>query len=616
MRLSKLTKPWLFWRWLDRLTYHHKFISIGLLLGVIASIFLLLVICSRHLEGKTILYLFSIFTQNTLPGDDALKDDIFFLITSTFGAIFFSGFLIATITNALIGRRVEYKDGKTRYKLANHTVIFGANSQLEAVLDYLSKKEEKNKGERFNDYIVIVTSADPNSIRNRIHKYAYINDHTEIYNAVLDDEKLIEELYLSKANKVYILGDVEPKHCDVQNARLTFEVIKSLSSNDLTGRDCTHKGISCDVLYFNFELISAALSQVKNPEVNFTIPPYVSIRLFNYLEGCLSFHWGGRCTNLLFNSGTTDYQHSLIPADGKGYHFVVIGSGDLARTCIRKIISLAHFGKEAKTIVTIVCNDRLQAIRYLATLGIKDGKTLANIIFDFKEEDDIPKKGCEGKTLYYVIATGDADKDSIWMSYLSENKSANLLGYAEDFEEEIQWRTNQFAENPERVAYWGYNKLCTHIKLEEGECEHAQYLHRAFHNIQDNKMQSSFANLTPMQQMAWRDFYNYVYYLIYISGHKLSRRSHKELEKDKEKAIAKSNTISALSQDRVVTAVKQYQHANTIMHHGDALAAKEYKEQLNNICDNYKEIIANYLTSATHRDNNNVIHDIILELVE
>lgn len=608
----------------DHFVFHHKLGSILLTFVIIVATFLGFFIFKPENAGggkSSFGYLVGIFTQGLLNWPDKEGDyDTYLLVLSIIGTFLVSGFLYAVIANALIGRNDVYKDGKLRYKLADHVIIFGSNSLLESTLDYLNK-DEKNKKKQpwfpdgweyvnlkqvwrvikqkmFCDYIVVVSSHKPHTIRNRANRYGYIRNHVVIYNDELDDDKLLKKVYLEKAREVYVLGDDEPKITDALNVRLVSDIIKKVNDR------CRNSGrLICNVSYFDSSLLMAMLSEMKSKRGNLDGEKNVDVRPYNYLDGCLSFYWCN--TDRLFTKGTDNKnKFSLMPKDGKRYHFVIVGFNDLACCCVRKICSLVHYGKEYNTSITMITNAEQLFCYFKEELGVESMPditlTRKASLKELGDEED-------GTVRYYIVATADATMDSMLINHLSTKKHACLFGYAEDYEEEIAAKINYFTNNEQHLGYWGFKKLRTHILVEKQEYNHAKILFETCNGLDKKK---DFCELLPMQQMAWRDFYNYLYYLIKISGCKLQSRPEIDKRNKTEKEIsaesemqqlqAKKNTLLSLKlvQDKIGNAMKAYYAAQKALHSVDSVATKDYLEQLERIYRNYVDIVATYLAQA------------------
>lgn len=605
---------------MDYFVFHHKLKSIGITFLIIAIIFFVFFVFRPQSaeEGKSSLeYLVGVFTQGLFnwPGEGGGYDTYLLLLSIT-GTFLLSGFLYAVITNAMIGRGEKYKDGKLRYKMAGHTVIFGANSLLEATLDHLNKKEQINKTLNSNlwqklshSYIVIVSTHEPQTIRNRANRYDYIRNHVVVYNDELDDDNVFNCLNLDKAHEVFVLGDEEPKAADVFNARLVSMIINRFKKLKKSKRGKKNQRLTCNVSYFNSDILMAMLSDAnKGDETSqLAIRDYLKIHPYNYLDGCLSFYWGSKCVERLFSNGTDEgNQFSLMPKDGKSYHFVIIGFNDLACYCVRQICSLAHFSQGFTTRITMITNAKQRFNYFREELG---ADVMPDIILECMESIDDLINEESNVSRYYVVATTDVAMDRMWMNHLSSIEHAHLLGYAEDHEEEINAEIKYFTTEKQHIGYWGFKKLRTHIKVQKNVYIHARLLYETYSELSDSN--DDFDRLFPMQQMAWIDFYNYLYYLIMVSGCKLQSRpkinskgkTEDEIKKESEseQLKAKANTLLSMTfaQDKIQHALNNYKVAQTALHRGDSAAAKHYQDQLDHIIDKCNDIVAQYLAKAT-----------------
>lgn len=608
---------------IDHFVFHHKLGSIFCTLLFIIAVFLIFCIFKPAVPkdaNSSFEYLVGIFTQGLLNWQDKGNlYDIYLLLMSIFGTFLLSGLFYAVIANALIGRTDVYKDGKLRYKLADHTIIFGSNSLLESTLAYLDKNEKFKKEEPwlpqgwrhidleqlckavrhrlFSNYIVIVSSHKPQTIRNRANRYGFIRKHVVIYNDELDDDKVFKKVCLEKAREVYVLGDEEPKITDALNVCLVNLIIQKVDR-------CWDKGpLYCNVSYFDSSLLMAALSDMEGLPKK---PYNIVIRPFNYLDGCLSFYWGNKCVERMYSNEAGNNVFSLMPAKGNAYHFVIFGFNDLTTCCVRKICSLAHFGKESHTTITMITNAKQQFEYFKEELGVKG---MTDITLDFEENFDNLKTADDKALRYYVVATTDASMDNMLINHLSLQKHACLLGYAEDYDQVIDTKIKYFKTEEQHLGYWGFKKLRTLVSIGKQEYSHAQMLYEAYNSLKGRN--NDFNKLNPMQQKAWMDFYSYLYYLLRVSG--CSMQSKKEIDNrcdmtqeeisaasEKSQREAEAITLASLEsvKDKIDPAMDKYAAAQKALHGVDSAAARDYKAQLENISGNYRKIVARYLSKA------------------
>ena len=153
------------------------------LVGLMTIILIVFIIIQNLLSENesaedTFFLIYGLFSQ-TLEAyniDNNTTMQIFYLIISAIGAIFFSGVLISTITNGFMRRIEDLNNGKVRYKsLSNHDVIIGSNEILLSVINYLSYKNTSNKivivsNNDIGELAEIVESLDV-KVRNRIILY-------------------------------------------------------------------------------------------------------------------------------------------------------------------------------------------------------------------------------------------------------------------------------------------------------------------------------------------------------------------------------------------------------------------------------------------------------------
>ena len=128
------------------------------------------------------------------------------LIVYVLGTVFFSGLLIAAITNIIAGYGDKFKSGELTYhRLSNHIVFLGYDDMVEGILNRMWQRGTFGRRD-----VVIALQQDVAKFRTRIvSKFpSEYRDKLILVQANLNDEGDMErKLKLHKARKVYILGD-------------------------------------------------------------------------------------------------------------------------------------------------------------------------------------------------------------------------------------------------------------------------------------------------------------------------------------------------------------------------------------------------------------------------
>ncbi len=147
-------------------------------------------------------------------------------IVAVLGVFFMNGLLISMLTSWFDKRQSKWENGKIRYALENFktrccpsfqkktfAVVIGANEIASFVIkNLLDKKCEKNlnrKSEKNNDYVILQTSRDPQTVREELG--SRLSDlqlkKVIIYRAFRDSEEELKHLFLNDCTEIYVLGE-------------------------------------------------------------------------------------------------------------------------------------------------------------------------------------------------------------------------------------------------------------------------------------------------------------------------------------------------------------------------------------------------------------------------
>lgn len=145
-------------------------------------------------------------------GGESGKHDVFRLIVTLFGVLFFAAGLISVISNIFENISESYKKGETRYSFKDHVLVLGANHLLLGMLVKLREKVEKDKSLQ----IVVMTTRPVEELRDRLEAYfgkGKFMRHITLYFDERDEEDNLKKADADKASAIYVIGeDGEDNH--------------------------------------------------------------------------------------------------------------------------------------------------------------------------------------------------------------------------------------------------------------------------------------------------------------------------------------------------------------------------------------------------------------------
>lgn len=161
-----------------------------------------------------------VFEHDTLPsGGWAL------LIIFILGTVFFSGLLIATITNIIAGYGDRFNTGQLIFRrLKNHVVFLGYDDMMVGVLNRMWEKGVFKQSD-----VVIALQEDVALFRTQVVSKlpSDYRDNLILVQANLNDESDVrKKLKVHKARKVYILGDSGLESHDSMNINSFLKICK------------------------------------------------------------------------------------------------------------------------------------------------------------------------------------------------------------------------------------------------------------------------------------------------------------------------------------------------------------------------------------------------------
>lgn len=267
------------------------------------------------------------------------------LIIHFLGLIFFSGVLIATITNVIKTIGEKFKNGELYFYFSDHIVILGGQDISFNLIRQLKKK---------NAWIEIQTSDSASRLNQRLE----MNLNEEVLKKVVviqgsrDSEEDLKNLCIQNASAVYIFGEEGESSKDITNLNC-LEKIKQI---------CEEKNkkekICCNVLFENQSTFSILNFADGLPDIK----KQIELRAFNFYEDWAMKVLGARkfCEH---HENETGYycpldREPITKDTEKGVHLVIVGANRIGFAMASTAAHIAHYPnfitKGIKTKITII----------------------------------------------------------------------------------------------------------------------------------------------------------------------------------------------------------------------------------------------------------------------
>lgn len=138
------------------------------------------------------------------------------------GAVFFTGLLIATITNIWRGRADKFRRGAVKYRFSNHIVFLGYHSLIAGMIQKICEEEH----EHIKDIRIVVgvendASHVSKKIKNRL--YDRYRDKVVVLQADSCNMKDLKRLRVTHAKEVYIIGEYDDAY-NLRSYRSIYEL--------------------------------------------------------------------------------------------------------------------------------------------------------------------------------------------------------------------------------------------------------------------------------------------------------------------------------------------------------------------------------------------------------
>lgn len=255
------------------------------------------------------------------------------------GSIFFSGVLIATITNIIRTRADKFRNGFVTYPFSNHVVVLGYNEQLVGLICRISDNHHDDV------QIVLAVSHNVDKIYNQL-RYQLPSD---VFKRVLvlcadrcDRMQLQKRVKIDKACEVYIIGEEEDTS-DTLNMNC-FGIISSICDGKMPECVVNLRDQSTFALFQTYMGMKSSKEQHHGAE---TFDKNLSyLHTFNYCDEWARIMLMGHTSNSSNKACFLDYrseEENLIKHPEKQVHIVIAGMTDMGEALARETAFLCHY---------------------------------------------------------------------------------------------------------------------------------------------------------------------------------------------------------------------------------------------------------------------------------
>lgn len=295
------------------------------------------------------------------------------LIVYVLGTVFFSGLLIATVTNIISNYGSKFKSGDIVYRgLKDHIVFLGYDDMVMGMLNRMWQRGTFGRRD-----VVIALQQDVALFRTEVaSKFpSEYRDKILYVQANLNDESDIEKkLKIHKARKVYILGGTDVESRDSTNISSFLKVCK-VSENKGNMPHCfvSFKHQSSFALFQVFAGASSNNAEDMASDIGLFDRNKQYFHPFNFEEV-----WArkvltsieGEYDGFEIDTRIVDGQRKCITEIPGGYvHIVVFGMSEMGEAFAKELAFLAHYQNyiadpNARTRITIVDDHILEKMNY------------------------------------------------------------------------------------------------------------------------------------------------------------------------------------------------------------------------------------------------------------
>lgn len=274
------------------------------------------------------------------------------------GALFFTGLLIATVTNIWRARSDKFRRGAVRYGFYGHIVFLGYNGLIPGMIQRICEEKKNN----IKDVRIVVGVEDNASgvcdkIKNRL--YEDYRNRIVVLKADSCNRKDLERLCVTSAEKIYIIGE----HDDAYNLkcyRTIYELSLCNPSRKTQMPDC----------YVNLQSRSTFTLFRTNASAGEIGVDFSHFHSFNFLD-----EWARM---LIMKEG--------IKCDQTTKQIIIAGMTEMGIFLARQAVLLCHY-PNTHTILTFVDDEVKVRKKHLVSQYQKlfDYSNILDVEFEFIE---------------------------------------------------------------------------------------------------------------------------------------------------------------------------------------------------------------------------------------
>lgn len=310
-------------------------------------VFVLLIVVGGYIikdsnDPSVLVFLYGLFSQTMSAYNPEYSIDLqlYSVFVSILGAVFFSGILVSTITNSIMCRVDNYKEGKINYNhLKDHYIIIGANEILVSIINSIEDKKCK---------ILIVSDKKPTEVKSTLYR---VDKETKINQIIVYNEhplnyQTVKKLCVEHCKSIYIIGEQNSTGNDLDNIKFLDNLIKHIDSKKLK------KPIKCYLSYNDSYYIMNYCRDLKTSSINI-IP-------FNFYALCLNSIWGIGLLYSKMKDNKKEGESNALQRRIYGKHIIILGYSVCAEEVVKSVILNAHSAEYkngtalGKTNITII----------------------------------------------------------------------------------------------------------------------------------------------------------------------------------------------------------------------------------------------------------------------
>ena len=313
-----------------------KFITLFMMtITIVLAIFILFCVLSYFLSGWTAGEVFIQLTNPSVPkGKQSAVDWWLMVGINLFGLFVVNGILLTLLVNWISNRRDRYLNGTARYEVLRKdefSVIIGGHPMVARLAKRLIEKCDSR-------YVLIQTSRSPFDLRMEI--FSVINNpewsnRIIIYSGHRTSWHDIEELNLSNAHEVYIVGESEEID-GIAHDSLNMKCWQIIRQNITEPRNLK---LPCHVM-FNLQC-AFHIFQVTDIDID-------SSKTFRFIPFSMYDIWAQQALGI----GNYPSCHHYLPIDGTGgimydstdrVHLIIYGMSDIGIALAIQASHIAHY---------------------------------------------------------------------------------------------------------------------------------------------------------------------------------------------------------------------------------------------------------------------------------